>query len=251
MDHSVVEESLILAASSVLQPQQSLGKAEIDFQDVAKCEDSTSTISKVVAFTHRRDTRSLSEDDFHDALTSTRCREDTSFTYRRNKSLQNLTLDYDDFSCPNPMRFDVKTAQRSSARAVKDLLAKVDTICREQHQQRPEKDSTVLPPPPMEELSILANWAKDSYYVVVMIKNECIPITVSAMHAFSPHPEFLVVCCQMLKSFCEQGECYQNAVKTSGSVDVMLGTLRNHPGSSIVQYAVCEALESLTCSLPT
>jgi hypothetical protein len=92
----------------------------------------------------------------------------------------------------------------------------------------------------------LANWAKYSYFAVVMIKNESIPITVSAMHAYSSHPEFLVVCCQMIKSFCEKGECRQKAVNTSDGVGVMLDNLRNHPGSSIVQYSACEVLESLT-----
>lgn len=235
-----------MAASSVLQPQ-SLGKAEIDFQDVARCDTSI----KVIAFftpphhssrTSKNIRSGLSEDHFHDiSSSSTRCRD--TFTYRRYKSLQNPTLGNDDSSCPSPMRLDVKTVQRSSARGVKDLLAKADILCRE-HRQRPERNSAV--PPPIEEFLILANWAKDSYYAVVMIKNGSVPITVSAMHTFLSHPEFLVVCCQMLKSFCEHGECYQKAVKTSAGVGDMLDNLRNHPGSSIVQYAACEAQESVT-----
>ena len=231
-----------LISAGVLQPQ-CMGKADIDLQDVARCDKAS--IKKVFAFTPhtRRDNiRSLLGDDIRELGTSARCRN----TFY--KSLQNPILgDDEDSSCPSPMSFDVKTAQRSSARAVKNLLAKVGTICRE-HQQSLDRDSAV--PPPMEAYSILANWAKDSYYVVVMIKNESIPITVSAMHAFSSHPEFLVVCCEMLKSFCEQGECYQKTVKTSGGgVGVMLDNIRNHPGSSTVQYAAREALQSLT-SLP-
>ena len=189
---------------------------------------------------------------------------------------------------------DITTLQRSSARKVKDVMARVSAIClmeRERQRKGSQENLSSLSSPldvlfssksenttstmpcnyddsistagagggfsgtsdataaPEDDLATLANWAKDTYYVVVMTKNKGIPLVVSAMAAFPYNANFLVNCCTLLTRLCSDNPTNQATAVKVGALSTIVAMMSTHSQTTRVQAGACEALRAFTINV--
>ena len=137
---------------------------------------------------------------------------------------------------------DVDFALRSSARTVKNVIARVAEIC------EGGKDQIA---PPVHELSILAGWSEDSYYVVVLAKNRALPIIIQVMQIFLDHAEVQSLCFFVLTRLIRQNEANQMTILNEGGLPTIVESLRRHSNCHSLQVEACEWLQAMSFFLST
>lgn len=100
--------------------------------------------------------------------------------------------------------------------------------------------------PPEEECFLLAQWAVDSYYKVVIAGNGGIPALIRAMQVFPGNLGLQECCCTALGNLCEQSESNQIAVGAEGGIRHIVAAMKMHSQSVAVQSAACEALRNMS-----
>jgi Armadillo/beta-catenin-like repeat len=103
--------------------------------------------------------------------------------------------------------------------------------------------------PPEEECYLLAQWAVDSYYKVVIAGNGGIFALIRAMQAFPSCQGLQECCCTALGNLCASSECNQKAVDTAGGIRQIVAAMKLHSQSVAVQSAACEALRNMSSSV--
>jgi hypothetical protein len=93
---------------------------------------------------------------------------------------------------------------------------------------------------------MLAQWATDAYYKVVISKYHGISLLCQAMKVFPGDANLQVSCCTGLAQLASS---HQDAIQTAGGVSLIINAMRNHPQSIQVQSAACESLRNMSVSI--
>ena len=99
-------------------------------------------------------------------------------------------------------------------------------------------------PSPIQEFSILAQWAADSYYRVVISANNGFSTIVRAMKTFPQDRGLQECCCLTLSNLCLSGNLEK--AEQAGSVSAVIQAMKNHSSSVAVQSAACDALRNMS-----
>lgn len=97
---------------------------------------------------------------------------------------------------------------------------------------------------PEEECYLLAQWAVDCYYKVVIAGNGGIFALIQAMQAFPNAQGLQECCCTALGNLCANSESNQKAVCAAGGIRQIVAAMTMYPQSVAVQSAACEALRN-------
>lgn len=100
------------------------------------------------------------------------------------------------------------------------------------------------PTAPEQECFILAQWAVDSYYRVVISANGGVAALVRAMEIFPYHRELQECCCLALGNLCMSGSSLP-AVEQASGIYYVVAAMKNHPHSAAVQSAACDAIRNM------
>ena len=138
----------------------------------------------------------------------------------------------------SPMQLQI--VQRSSSKEVKKILDQVKQACC-------NNSSVVVP---TRECDMLAHWATDTYYRVVIHKNHGIETICKAMKVFQFHEFLQVSCCTALEQLVLLDDHKNNNPHYSTSiVALVVAAMRNHPHSIAAQSAACQALRNMKHSM--
>lgn len=122
---------------------------------------------------------------------------------------------------------------RSGSRTIKQIIATINESC-DQMQQ-----------PPLQEINILAHFAPDSFYRIVISGKQGLEAILRAMQTF-PNCRDLQECgCLALGNLCIQNNNLVIADQ-AGAVPTIIAAMRLHPTSVAVQSAACEALRNMS-----
>ena len=140
--------------------------------------------------------------------------------------------------------------QRSGAAGVKDLIQNITTACSEREQQI---DDTAKMPPPEEECRLLAKWAEDDYYQVVITKYKGVSAIVRAMRCFPEQEIFQATCCLALGNLCNTNYSDKSKViiPTDEVISTIVSIMKRYPTSLVVQRESCQALYVMRCNVAT
>lgn len=133
-------------------------------------------------------------------------------------------------------------ATRSGGRAVRKMISDIEARCDLKMKASP--DSQIAPPE--EECCILAQWASDSYYGIVIAGKNGIPAIVRAMKVFSGHRGMQECGCLALGNLCCSSAVNLIHTENAGGVGQIINAMRNHPNSVAVQSAACDALRNMS-----
>lgn len=131
---------------------------------------------------------------------------------------------------------------RSGGATVKEII---DII----HQQCDLKERNAKNPcaiPPEAECCVLAQWAVDSYYQVVIANKEGIQAIVRVMTVFPDYRGIQEACCLALGNLCVSNGKNLKLTEGAGGVQAVIAAMRNHPQSVAVQSAACDALRNMS-----
>jgi hypothetical protein len=128
---------------------------------------------------------------------------------------------------------------RSGASTVKKMIATINERCEQQC------GGNMNVQVPVEECILLAQWAVDSYYKIVIAGRQGIPALVRAMKSFPMHQGLQECCCLALGNLCS-GETNLLAVESAGGLHMIIFAMKNHPRSVAVQSAACDALRNMS-----
>jgi hypothetical protein len=128
---------------------------------------------------------------------------------------------------------------RSGGSTVKVLLAALRTSC----DANDRGEDPVVPPE--KECCILAQWAEDTYYSIVIAGNNGIPLIVRTMASFSSHRGLQECCCLALGNLCSAGGGNLKAVEEAGAIPKIILAMKTHSQSIAVQSAACDALRNM------
>jgi|UPI000581A75C hypothetical protein len=129
---------------------------------------------------------------------------------------------------------------RSGGSTVKSIIETIQAKC-DEHDQGSSNSS-----PPEEECCVLAQWAVDAYYRVVIAGKQGIPALVRAMNVFAGYRGLQGCCCLALGNLCMQSGGNLIAVEAAGGVAAIVAAMRNHSSSVAVQSAACDALRNMS-----
>jgi len=147
----------------------------------------------------------------------------------------------------NNMNTNYMLISRSGGRTVKDIIRTINE--RSDQKLGGGSSSTaaavVVVDPPTDEINILAHFAPDAYYRVVISGKQGLHAITRAMCAF-PHCRELQECaCLALGNLCTQNNNLVVADQ-AGAVQAVIAAMRSHPSSVAVQSAACEALRNMS-----
>jgi hypothetical protein len=100
--------------------------------------------------------------------------------------------------------------------------------------------------PPEEECCVLAQWAADVYYRVVIAGKQGIPAIVRAMATFPYHAGLQECCCLALGNLCLQSPTNVMTIGQLGGVHSIVTAMKLHSTSVAVQSAACDALRNMS-----
>jgi hypothetical protein len=132
---------------------------------------------------------------------------------------------------------------RSGGATVKAMIPAILARCHEAAEQR--SDVTA----PEEECYLLAHWAVDAFYKVVIASNGGIAALLRAMHCFPNQAGLQECCCKALANLCAQSTTNQGTFEQCHGVRHVIAAMQCHASSVAVQSAACEALASLAPDL--
>ena len=134
----------------------------------------------------------------------------------------------------------IQVAQRSNGASVKAVIAELQKHCEAATEGSSNYVSAEGPAHvPLEECGMLALWAVDAYYKVLISKYGGIEATVTAMKTFPEDAELQAYCCTTLKHMSNKV-----SVQQAGGVHALGMAMKCHPKSIHVQSEACEALKS-------
>lgn len=99
--------------------------------------------------------------------------------------------------------------------------------------------------PPTAEVSILAHFAPDAYYRVVISGKQGLQAITRAMLVFQNCRELQECACLALGNLCTQNNNMAVA-EQAGAVPAIIAAMRAHSSSVAVQSAACDALRNLS-----
>jgi hypothetical protein len=138
---------------------------------------------------------------------------------------------------------------RSGGADVKRMMATIRQSCSVQEPSRSSVASvtadSIAAVPPEQECCILAQWAADSYYRVVIAKNGGIPTIVQTMKAFPLNHVLQECCCLLLTYLCLNNAGALMKLEGAEGVAQIILAMKNHPRSVAVQSAACDALHNM------
>jgi hypothetical protein len=142
----------------------------------------------------------------------------------------------------------LQIAQRSSSKTVKTILAQLkddcsSSSCSSQYQALAATTTEA----PETKCVMLAQWATDAYYKVVISKYQGIPIICLAMRCYPQNATIQVACCTSLELLAYASQ--KQAIQDAGGVALVVAAMRNHPQSIQVQSAACQALRNMSLSI--
>ena len=135
---------------------------------------------------------------------------------------------------------------RSGGSTVKLMLKVIRAACDAQEASSPTATTAVVAPE--RECCILAQWAADSYYRIVIAGNNGIPLIVRAMALFASHRGLQECCCLALGNLCSESGGNLSAVQEAGGLAHIVRAMKQHSRSVAVQSAACDALRNM-CGL--
>ena len=170
----------------------------------------------------------------------------------------------------------IQIVQRSDSKAVKNTIAKIEYVCQQAHAPPPSiplqiysqapaspaaSPNGFIVQAPETECAMLAQWATDAYYKVVISKYNGIPAICDAMELFSNHVNLQASCCTALgrltiaqspNQMHPQHITNPTAPSAPGGdpsinqriVSLIIRAMKTHPQSILVQSAACEALRN-------
>lgn len=130
-------------------------------------------------------------------------------------------------------------AQRSCSKTVKRTLLQLQAACS-------DTANTYMQPSPETECAMLAQWATDAYYRVVISKYQGIPTICRAMRCFPQSSDIQVSCCTCLELLAAS---QQHTIHEAEGVALVIAAMKNHPQSIQVHSAACQALRDMSLSI--
>ena len=129
--------------------------------------------------------------------------------------------------------------QRSGAMSIKSHIARIIQSC---ESGSTETGNSV---PPEAECSILADWAHDAFYQVVISKHGGIHALLKAMDTFSDSPNLQAHCCVALGSLCFNNDNNRRLILSSGGIPTISSAIRKNLQSTQIQIAALKALKDI------
>eukprot|EP00977_Amphora_coffeiformis_P003865 scaffold768_cov166-Amphora_coffeaeformis.AAC.23 len=136
------------------------------------------------------------------------------------------------------MNMNYMLISRSGGRTVKEIIRTIN----ERSDQHLGGTSVE---PPTDEINILAHFAPDAYYRVVISGKQGLQAITRAMCAFPNCRELQECGCLTLGNLCTQNNNLVVADQ-AGAVQAVIAAMRSHPCSVAVQSAACEALRNMS-----
>jgi hypothetical protein len=127
---------------------------------------------------------------------------------------------------------------RSGGSTVKEMIRTINERC-----EQAEAGAAVLPP--KDEISILAHFAPDAFYRVVISGKQGLSAITRAMRAFSACRDLQECACLALGNLCTLGNNLVVA-EQAGAVPAIITAMRQHSSSVAVQSAACDALRNMS-----
>jgi hypothetical protein len=127
---------------------------------------------------------------------------------------------------------------RSGGATVKAMIPAILARC-----EQAERSSDVTAPE--EECYLLAHWAVDAFYKVVIASNGGIAALIRAMQCFPNQAGLQECCCKAIANLCAQSTTNQGTLEQCHGVRQVIAAMQYHASSVAVQSAACEALASL------
>mmetsp|Transcript_5620 Transcript_5620/g.11601 ORF Transcript_5620/g.11601 Transcript_5620/m.11601 type:complete len:261 (-) Transcript_5620:44-826(-) len=130
---------------------------------------------------------------------------------------------------------------RSGGPTVKKMIAVIQERCEQVRSSSPHQQA----PPPLDECSVLAQFASDAYYGVITGR-QGIPTLVRAMQTWPQERGLQECCCIALGNLCcVNGNNNLIAIEQAGGVRAIINAMRLHGSSVAVQSAACDALRNM------
>ena len=139
------------------------------------------------------------------------------------------------------MNMNYMLISRSGGRTVKEIINTIN----ERSDQKLGGSSSSAVDPPTDEINILAHFAPDAYYRVVISGKQGLQAITRAMCAFTHCRELQECGCLALGNLCTQNNNLVVADQ-AGAVQAVIAAMRSHPCSVAVQSAACEALRNMS-----
>lgn len=128
---------------------------------------------------------------------------------------------------------------RSGGSTVKEIIRTIN-----ERSERQMMGGTPVDPP-TDEINILAHFAPDAYYRVVISGKQGLQAITRAMCAFPSCRQLQECACLALGNLCTQNNNLVLADQ-AGAVQAVIAAMRAHPSSVAVQSAACEALRNMS-----
>ena len=128
---------------------------------------------------------------------------------------------------------------RSGGSTVRQLLETIHSRCIEREQGLPSSQ------PPVTECCILAQWAADPYYGVVISGRDGVSTILQAMRSFDSEKGMQEACTLLLANLCVASPCLAETIEREGCVARIVAAMKVYPDSTAVQAAACDALRNL------
>jgi hypothetical protein len=128
---------------------------------------------------------------------------------------------------------------RSGGSTVKQIVERIIEQC-----DAAENETSCSPPE--AECCVLAQWAVDAYYRVVIAGKGGIPAIVRAMTVFASSRGLQEAGCLALGNLCMQRGGNLVALEKAGGISCIVSAMRNHSTSVAVQSAACDALRNMS-----
>eukprot|EP00538_Stauroneis_constricta_P013109 CAMPEP_0119556998 /NCGR_PEP_ID=MMETSP1352-20130426/8785_1 /TAXON_ID=265584 /ORGANISM="Stauroneis constricta, Strain CCMP1120" /LENGTH=571 /DNA_ID=CAMNT_0007604025 /DNA_START=65 /DNA_END=1780 /DNA_ORIENTATION=+ len=147
---------------------------------------------------------------------------------------------------PGGTGFDLaRLSQRSDSRTVKKTIAIVAERC--EQDRAPLLNITA---PPVHELELIEHWAQDSFYRIVMAKNDLIAVLVRTMRTFAAHPKVQALSCEILHSLLDKQKRNQETFQKLGGIRQVIACL-DVQSKGRVQAAACAVLQCMDVQSPS
>jgi hypothetical protein len=138
---------------------------------------------------------------------------------------------------------------RSGGATVKRIVRTIQERCHAQELSIRSSDEDVRSAvsPPTDEMFILARWAVDSYYKVVIARQSGVTAILEAMRVFPWCQGLQECCCLAMANLCFDSDRNLAVMDNAGGFRQIVDTMKNHRTSIAVQSAACDALRNILC----
>lgn len=134
---------------------------------------------------------------------------------------------------------------RSGGGTVREIIAEIVSRCEQQEQEQVAPAQGAIQAPD-SECCILAQWASNSYYSVVIANRQDLPAILRAMQCFPADRGLQECCCLALGNLCNESPGNLMTVANAAGVQQVIAAMQKHPQSVAVQSAACDALRNMS-----